>query len=179
MSGSSPESGEFAAKHRIGLGFAVTSVPLAKQAADHYREQARRYGHTPEPDDIIYRVGVHVAPTDDQAMEDLSAAMASTPRGSLTMANRALESAVAQSGYYGRDSASQRNRLMAGGLRDLVAEGRILLGSPDSVLRQIETIRRELGAGVLDLTVTHQMGKKTTRSIELIAEQVLPRIRSW
>jgi alkanesulfonate monooxygenase SsuD/methylene tetrahydromethanopterin reductase-like flavin-dependent oxidoreductase (luciferase family) len=32
MSGSSPESGEFAAKNRIGLGFAVTSLPLAVKA---------------------------------------------------------------------------------------------------------------------------------------------------
>src|SRR6516164_720931 len=31
MSGSSPEAGEFAAKNHIGIGFAFTSVPLAKE----------------------------------------------------------------------------------------------------------------------------------------------------
>jgi alkanesulfonate monooxygenase SsuD/methylene tetrahydromethanopterin reductase-like flavin-dependent oxidoreductase (luciferase family) len=179
MSGSSPESGEFAAKNCIGLGFAVTNVPLAKKAADFYREQARRYGYEPEPDDIIYRVGIHVAPTDDAAIDEFTHAMKATPRGSLTMANRAVESAVAATGYYGRDSDNQRKRLMPNALSERVDEGRILLGSPDTVLRQIETIRRELGAGVLDLTVTHQMGEKTTRSIELIAEKILPIIHAW
>ena len=179
MSGSSPESGEFAAKNRIGLGFAVTSVPVATEAADHYREQCRRFGHEPEPEDIIYRVGVHVAETDDAAIEDFTEAMQTGPKGSLTMANRALESAIAATGYYGRDAEAQRNRLMPVGLRERVEEGRILLGSPATVLRQIETIRRDLGAGVLDLTVTHQMGAKTNRSIELIAEKILPVIRSW
>lgn len=179
MSGSSPESGEFAARNRIGLGFAVTSVPQARIAADHYREQCGRFGYTPDPEDIIYRVGVHVGATDDEAIEDFTSAMKATPRGSLTMANRALESAVAATGYYGRDADSQRNRLMPGGLRERVDEGRLLLGSPDSVLKQIEAIRRDLGAGVVDLTVTHQMGPKTNRSIELIAEKILPKIRSW
>ncbi len=179
MSGSSPESGEFAAKNRIGLGFAVTSVPQAKIAADFYREQCRRFGYAPDPDDIIYRVGVHVAETDDEAVADFTEAMRASPRGSLTMANRALESAVAATGYYGRDADSQRNRLMPGGLQERVDEGRILLGGPASVLKQIETIRRDLGAGVVDLTVTHQMGEKTNRSIELIAEKILPTIRGW
>ena len=179
MSGSSPESGEFAAKNRIGLGFAVTNVPLASKAANHYREQARRVGYEPDPDDIIYRVGIHVAPTDDEAIQDFSKAMVETPRGNLTMANRAVESAVAATGYYGRDLDNQRKRIMPASLRERVDEGRILLGSPASVIKQIEVIKRALGAGVLDLTVTHQMGEKTNRSIELIAEKVLPVIRSW
>jgi alkanesulfonate monooxygenase SsuD/methylene tetrahydromethanopterin reductase-like flavin-dependent oxidoreductase (luciferase family) len=41
MSGSSPEAGEFAARNRIGIGFAFTTVPLAKAAAQHYRVCAR------------------------------------------------------------------------------------------------------------------------------------------
>jgi alkanesulfonate monooxygenase SsuD/methylene tetrahydromethanopterin reductase-like flavin-dependent oxidoreductase (luciferase family) len=68
---------------------------------------------------------------------------------------------------------------MPGGLRERIDEGRLLLGSPASVLKQIEAIRRDLGAGVIDLTVTHQMGEKTNRSIELIAEKILPTIRGW
>ena len=179
MSGSSPESGEFAAKHRVGLGFAVTNVPLAAAAAGHYREQARRFGWEPEPDDLIYRVGVHVGRTDDEAIEDYSHALRTGPPTSLTMANRGLESNIAATGYYGRDVDSQRNRLMPATLRDRVAEGRLLLGGPDTVVAQIEDMYRKLGAGVIDFTVTHQMGEKTTRSIELFAQKVLPRIRGW
>ncbi len=179
MSGSSPESGEFAAKHRIGLGFAVTNVPLAAKAAKHYREQAARYGWTPEPDDIIYRVGIHAGRTDEEAIEDFTRAAALGSTNSLTMANRALESNIAATGYYGRDVDNQRKRLMPSTLRERIDEGRLLLGSPDSIVKQIEVIQRDLGAGVLDLTVMHQMGAPTLRSIELTGEKILPRIRGW
>src|ERR687883_813165 len=37
MSGSSPESGELAARHRVRLGFAFTTVPLGRTAGAHYR----------------------------------------------------------------------------------------------------------------------------------------------
>jgi alkanesulfonate monooxygenase SsuD/methylene tetrahydromethanopterin reductase-like flavin-dependent oxidoreductase (luciferase family) len=41
MSGSSRESAEFAAHNRVSLGLAVTTLPLAAKAVQHYREQAR------------------------------------------------------------------------------------------------------------------------------------------
>src|SRR3954470_24378715 len=49
MSGSSPEMGEFAARNHLKLGFAVTTVPLASQAAKHYRQQAAEAGWEPTP----------------------------------------------------------------------------------------------------------------------------------
>lgn len=179
MSGSSPEAGEFAAKNKVGLGFAVTTVPLAAKAAAHYRTQATRFGWEPEPEDVIYRVAVHVGENDDQALEDFVEATKTGARVGLTMANRGLESAIAETGYYGRDADMQRQRLMPRSLQERIDQGQILLGGPDTVLKQIECIKRELGAGVLDLTVAHQMGAKTLRSIELLGEKVLPRIRHW
>jgi alkanesulfonate monooxygenase SsuD/methylene tetrahydromethanopterin reductase-like flavin-dependent oxidoreductase (luciferase family) len=179
MSGSSPESGEFAAKNRIGLGFAVTTVPLAKQALTYFRGQANEHGWQPEPEDVIYRLGVHCAETDDQALEDLTEATRDKPKTSLTMSNRALEGAIASTGYYGRDIESQRQRLMPADLKTRIENGQILLGSPDTIVKQIENIKRELDCGVLDFTVAHQMGAKTNRSIELLGEQVVPRIANW
>jgi alkanesulfonate monooxygenase SsuD/methylene tetrahydromethanopterin reductase-like flavin-dependent oxidoreductase (luciferase family) len=177
MSGSSPESGEFAARNRVGLGFAFTNVPQAKIAVAHYREQAARAGWTPEADDVIYRVLVHVADTDDQAMDDLANAMKGGPRTGLTMANRTLEGAVADAGYYGRDREAQRQRLMPRGLQESIDVGQMVLGSPDTVTRQVERIWREVGAGIIDFTVAHNMGDKTLHAIELIGTKVLPRMR--
>lgn len=179
MSGSSPESGEFAAKNRIGLGFAVTNVPLAKKALTWFRAQAREHGWQPEPEDVIYRLGVHCAATDEQALDDLTEATKGAPKTSLTMSNRALEGAIASTGYYGRDIESQRQRLMPADLKTRIENGQILLGSPDTIVRQIESIKRELDCGVLDFTVAHQMGAKTNRSIELLGEKVVPRIANW
>lgn len=177
MSGSSPEAGEFAARHRIGLGFAVTTLPLATKAADHYRAQARLAGWEPQPDDIIYRLGFHVAETDEQALAEFEEGTRGARPVGLTLSNRALEAEVANAGYYGRDEANQRGRLMPRSLAERIEQGQILLGSPETVLTQVKAIRDKLGAGILDLVAVAQMGGRTDRSIELFGTRVLPRMR--
>ena len=96
------------------------------------------------------RVLVHVADTDEQALDDMTNAMKSGPRTGLTMANRTLEGAVADAGYYGRDREEQRQRLMPRGLKESIDLGQVALGSPDTVARQIERIGR-----VRDPTIQH------------------------
>lgn len=179
MSGSSPESAEFAARNRISLGFAFTNVPQAKKASDYYVEQAKRFGWTPTQDDIVYRVVVHVADTDDEAMAQFTEASKDAPRTSLTMANRDLEASVATSGYYGRDAEAQRQRLMSKGLQERIDTGQVVIGSPDTVVKQIERIYRDLGAGIIDMTIVHDLGDTTLHAIDLLGEKVLPRIRKF
>jgi len=179
MSGSSPESGEFAARNRVGIGFAFTNLQNAKTAADFYRQKASEYGWTPEPDDVIYRIVVHVAETDEEALADLKQAMPGGRRpGGISMANRAVEGAVHDAGYYGKDVETQRGRLIVtGALQERIDTGQILIGSPETVVQQIRNLHEELGAGVLDLTLAVQLGDKTLKCIELLGERVLPAIR--
>jgi alkanesulfonate monooxygenase SsuD/methylene tetrahydromethanopterin reductase-like flavin-dependent oxidoreductase (luciferase family) len=174
MSGSSPESGEFAAKNHVGLGFAVTTIPLAKKAAAYYREQANLVGWLPTPDDIIYRCAIHVADTDEEAGADL----AGMPAGRrFSISNPALESAVAGTSYYGRDFEAQRGRVgRPGGIKDAVENGQILLGSPETVMKQIGRIREEIGAGILDLIFMAPTDDKARHAIELFGTRVLPRL---
>lgn len=174
MSGSSPEAGEFAAQNRIGLGFAFTTIQAAAKAAAYYRERAHEAGWAPTPDDIIYRVGFHVAETDEEAFADMSA---TGPRVALTTANAAINEAIAESSYYGRDQA-QVTRTATRQLRDRIEIGQVLVGSPDTVIDQIKRIRSEIGAGILDCPLAAQLGEKTLRSIKLFGTEVLPRIRS-
>jgi len=177
MSGSSPESAEFAARNRVSLGFAFTNVPQAKKSSDYYREQAGKFGWTPTEEDVIYRVVVHVADTDDLALEQFTDASKDAPRTSLTMANRDLEASVATSGYYGRDREAQRQRLMGGALKERIETGQVVLGSPETCVKQIERIHRDLGAGIIDMTLAHDLGDTTLHAIELLGTKVLPRIR--
>jgi len=177
MSGSSPESGEFAARHRLKLGFAVTTLPLASQAACYYREQASVYGWTPLPEDILYRLTVHVADSDEQAMEDLNATGAGAVRAGFALSNRVLDDTVANLGYYGRDVVNQRGRLQPHTLEDRIALGQLITGSPETVVRQIRSIRDELGCGVLDLIFQPVGDDKVRKAIELFGTQVLPQIR--
>jgi len=173
MSGSSPEAGEYAARNRIGLGFAFTTLPLAAKAVRHFRDEARQAGWEPAPDDVMYRIGFFVAATDEEAFAVMDA---QPPRVSLTDSNAAINAAMVETDYYGRDVA-QRTRTATRTLKDRIEQGQILVGSPDTVVRQIERIRDTLGAGILDCTLPVQLGERTLRSIELFGTRVLPRIR--
>lgn len=177
MSTASPEAGEFAARHRLGAGFAFTTLQTATTAAKYYREQCRKNGWEPKPEQIIYRLAMHVADTDEQAIEDMREAGGGLPAVGLTMRNKAVEAEAARAGYYGRDAETQRGRLQSRGeLMDRIDRGQLLVGTPETVLKQIRRVQDELGAGVLDLVVASQLGDKTMKSIELFGTKVLPRM---
>jgi alkanesulfonate monooxygenase SsuD/methylene tetrahydromethanopterin reductase-like flavin-dependent oxidoreductase (luciferase family) len=178
ISTASPESGEFAARHRLGAGFAFTTLQIATEAAKFYRERCQDYGWEPTPDQIIYRLATHVADTDEQAIEELTSAGGGTPAVGLSFRNRAVERAVAESGYYGRDIDTQRARLQSRGeVLSRIEKGQVLVGCPETVLKQVKRIRDAIGAGIIDVTVASQLGDKALRSIELFGTKVLPRMR--
>jgi len=196
ISASSPESGEYAARHRLGAAFAFTTLQIATEAAKYYRAQCQKEGWEPNPDQMIYRLAVHVADTDEQAIEDMvslgreASSSAGGPVSSVSrnsLFNRNVENAVATSGYFGRDIETQQARLRSRGDLDRIQsreeligrvdKGQLLVGSPVTVLNQIKRISAQLGVGVLDLVVPSQLGDKALRSIELFGTKVLPRIR--
>ncbi len=90
VSGSSRESGTFAARKRVGLGLAFTNLPLAAEAARHYRDEAAQLGWTPTAEQIIYQLPVVVADSDEQAFDYVRAAFAlGAVANDLVAANRA------------------------------------------------------------------------------------------
>jgi alkanesulfonate monooxygenase SsuD/methylene tetrahydromethanopterin reductase-like flavin-dependent oxidoreductase (luciferase family) len=178
MSISSPEMAELAARYRINAGFAVTSVPLAKASVELYRQAARREGYEVGPDQVLYRVPVHLATSDEEAFADLETTSVRRA-GTLSASNEVVDEAAARAGYYGRDEARQRGRVHAAGdLNERVAEGRILLGSPKLVLDQVRTIRDELGAGILEIVPASPTKDKAWRTLELFGTKVLPAMRA-
>lgn len=178
MSASSPEAGEFAARRRVSIGFAFTTLSLAAGAARHYRECARAGGWEPAPEDVLYRVAAHVAETDERAMEELRAAGADRPRPGFVASSRRVDDAVADSGYYGRDQAAQRGRVYAQGgpLAERIEQGQLIAGGPDTVLAQVRRIRDELGAGILEVVFTPLGRERTLHAIEVFGTRVLPRL---
>jgi alkanesulfonate monooxygenase SsuD/methylene tetrahydromethanopterin reductase-like flavin-dependent oxidoreductase (luciferase family) len=178
MSISSPEMAEFAAAHRISAGLAVTTVPRAKESLHVYREAAGRHGWEPEPDQVLYRAAVHVSDSDEEAWGDCAPfATPDRPVGALSMANPAIDEAVAGAGYYGRETAAQRARgAAAGDLQERLDTGQLLAGAPETVLRQVQAVASALGAGVLELAFIAPSPDKRQHSIELFGERVLPRM---
>jgi alkanesulfonate monooxygenase SsuD/methylene tetrahydromethanopterin reductase-like flavin-dependent oxidoreductase (luciferase family) len=175
MSGSSPESGEFAARNRLSLGLAFTTVPLAAKAVQQYREQAAIAGWEPTPDDILYRLSVHVADTDEKAFEDLQPTAG--PPQAYSTSNKALDEAAATAGYYGRDAVTQRARLHGHNLQERIDLGQMLAGGPETVLQQLRSVHTALGCGVVDLTFVPLTREKLLHAIELFGTRVLPCIR--
>jgi alkanesulfonate monooxygenase SsuD/methylene tetrahydromethanopterin reductase-like flavin-dependent oxidoreductase (luciferase family) len=176
ISGSSPESGEFAARNRLHLGFAFTTVPLAREAACYYRAKALEEGWEPTPEHVLYRLFVHVSDTTNQAMDDLLAAGAAQRRPGYAMSNQALNSAAASAGYYGRDAQTQQTRLQTLEFNDRVELGQLIVGDPDHVLDRIRWIQSELGAGILDISFSPVGRDKMFKALELFGTQVLPRM---
>jgi len=182
VSGSSRESGEFAAKKRVGLGLAFTNLPLAAEAARFYRERAAEEGWQPTPEQIVYQLPVHVAETDADAFEDVRPSIEhSLVSGGLVEANRLVSS----SGFFGeRDTklVKRFHNLTADEPRSVaeaIERGTILCGGPDTVARQVTRLRTEIGCGVLNL-IFDRGGPpvKKRRSIELFAKEVMPQVRA-
>ena len=68
---------------------------------------------------------------------------------------------------------------MGKGLQERIDTGQVVIGSPDTVVKQLERIHRDLGAGIVDMTLAHDLGDTTLHGIELLGEKVLPRIRQF
>src|ERR671926_1982856 len=81
ISGSSRESGELAARKRVGLGLAFTTRPLAAEAAAYFRECAAAEGWQPRPDQVVYQVPVYVSESDEQAYDEVRPCLEGTGRG--------------------------------------------------------------------------------------------------
>ncbi len=178
MSGSSPESAEFAARNRIGLGLAITTLPRARESAAHYREHAAALGWQPSPDQVLYRLTVHVAESDEEALADMEmAGLTKGGGGSFSTSNRAVDEAAARAGYYGRETRAQRGRLDHHGLSERVELGQLLLGGPETVLEQVRAVHKGLRPGILDLVFAPVGHQKTLRAIELFGTRVLPGMR--
>ena len=168
--GSSRESCEFAARHRLGLGVSYAPFDVVAKAARYYREQCAQYGWQPTPEQIIYRANILMAETDNEASELLEkqrgARRAFSPRARVRDALLQLDS---------RNIAGEARTPNVGG-----ALATNFVGGPDTVVEQVKRCRAEAGAGVLDLMFQIPASSDLSflmRSLELFGKKVLPHIR--
>ncbi|HUB97409.1 MAG TPA: LLM class flavin-dependent oxidoreductase [Stellaceae bacterium] len=182
VSGSSRESGTFAAKKRVGLGLAFTNLALAAEAARHYRAEAEAEGWTPAPEQIIYQLPVAVADTDAVAFDMVRPQF---EHGVVTGALVAANALVSGSGFFGTSDVKLKARFAdlaaddPRSVEEAVERGTMLVGGPDTVAKQVARLRREIGCGVLNL-IFERGGPPDAkrRSIELFAREVMPQVRA-
>ena len=115
----------------------------------------------------------------EQAFDDLKAAAGRRPLANISLMNKAVADAVAETSYFGaRQYGEHERRTTAYDLKERIELGQVIVGSPDTVLAQVKRIKEELDPGILDLTVMAQLGDRTLRSIELFGTKVLPRMHA-
>jgi alkanesulfonate monooxygenase SsuD/methylene tetrahydromethanopterin reductase-like flavin-dependent oxidoreductase (luciferase family) len=167
--GTSRESCEFAARHRLGCGVSYGSFASVAKATRYYREQCGRHGWTPAPEQIVYRANMLLAETDDEAQAMLERLPTQAPFSMRAGVRDAM--ALADS------------RNIAGEARSPIVVGALpttFVGGPDTVIEQVRRCRDEVGAGVIDISL-HPPGSSDLeplmRALELFGRKVLPRIR--
>jgi len=169
--GTSRESCEFAARHHLGLGVSFGPFDVMSTVTRYYREQCALYGWEPTPEQIIYRANILVADSDAAAQEGLR-----------------LREQQAESPFPMRPGVRDAlikldARNIAGAPRQAIREGGLpttFAGSPDTVIKQIQQCREEVGVGVLDLAFQQfstEEPQRIQRSLDLFGKEVLPHIR--
>ena len=182
ISGSSRDSGEWAAKNRVGLGLAFTNLPLAAEAARFYRERCAAYGWEPAPDQIVYQLPIFVGETDKDADE---AVRPSIERHGLGFAMVKANRLSAEAGFFGARDAKLTTRFRdlnqdaPKSLEGAIEMGTVICGGPKSVIAQVKRLRDEIGCGVLNL-IFDRAGpvEAKRRSLELFAKEVMPEVRA-
>src|SRR6185295_5636821 len=166
--GTSRESCEFAARHRLGCGVSYGPFEVMAKATRYYREQCARHGWEPKPEQILYLANMLVAETDEAAHALLRAQPGQAPftmRAGVRDAVMTLDSP---------NIAGEARAPVTGALPTT------FVGSPDTVVDQVRRCRAVVGAGVLDLSL-HPPGSgdldPLMRALELFGKKVLPRIR--
>jgi alkanesulfonate monooxygenase SsuD/methylene tetrahydromethanopterin reductase-like flavin-dependent oxidoreductase (luciferase family) len=168
--GTSAESCAFAARHRIGLGVSFAPFPVVAKSTRLYRETCAEYGWQPTPQQMLYRANILLTETDEEAEELLKR----PPQPPFPVRAGVREALL---------EADKRN--VAGEARPANVGGTLptsFYGSPDTIVRQIERCRTEVGVGVLDLMFQNPGSADPvgalTESLEVFGRKILPRIRA-
>jgi alkanesulfonate monooxygenase SsuD/methylene tetrahydromethanopterin reductase-like flavin-dependent oxidoreductase (luciferase family) len=166
--GSSQESCELAARHRLGLGLSYAPFPVIARAARYYREACERQGWQPGSEQVIYRANVLLAETDAKA--------------EAAREKMADQSPLPLPAALGEALSRLDSRNVAGEARTPNVGGRLpttFIGCPATVVDQVKRCREEAGVGVLDLffQTADPAPEALIDRLTMFGEQVLPHIR--
>lgn len=153
-----------------------------------YREQTRKYGYEAVPGQLGWAAPVYVAETEERAKEEARAGLETLfndyltlptemllPPGYTSMASMkkiaAMKKAIGRAGFGGP--------VVRQSLEKLMELGTVVVGTPKSVLAQIEQVREktDLGTFVSMLQFGTLSDELTRRNQELFAAEVMPHLK--
>ncbi len=148
---------------RLGDGWMTSPMPkveTVKRQAEHFRRVSTEHGR---PGQIAILREAWVAESRDAAREEYAPAVLATHRYYYR-----------HGGYY-QDLASEADLTF-----ERVADGRLILGSPDDCIRQIEEWHAATGAEWFLLRFSHPTGpanEKVLAALRLFGQKVIPHFR--
>jgi alkanesulfonate monooxygenase SsuD/methylene tetrahydromethanopterin reductase-like flavin-dependent oxidoreductase (luciferase family) len=185
VSGTTRRLVEWTARHGYTLCNLLGTYDDTASSFRLYRKTAVDAGHPePSPDNFAYLAFCHVAPTEEQARRAGEKLMWYLKQGRLRLG------AASPPGYSSTTAAVAALRGKLGEVRKysferLVDEGIMLVGTPDTVAKQIQRLYEATGVG--NLILMNQAGEMTSNEVRdslcLFAREVLPAVapigRSW
>jgi alkanesulfonate monooxygenase SsuD/methylene tetrahydromethanopterin reductase-like flavin-dependent oxidoreductase (luciferase family) len=187
MACNSAESLEFAARERLGVATSWSPTDQVAETFDYYRTYAREQcGWDPSPDHFAVSRDVYVAATMqealDEAAEDVEAGQDDDFGGGPNPAyKRRMEHDQYSTRSFAYKSSEHIGVFQVRGWRfeQLQLEGLAIVGDPAYVAGAILEQQRALGIG--HFFVRPMFGRlgpdRALRSVELYAQEVLPRLR--
>lgn len=177
----SRESLDMAARFRFNYQAINVPMPVLLRNIALFHELCEGYGYIPEPRQIVAVTNVHTAETDAQAREELEKHMLFTQQ-------RFFRFPFQESFPPGHVSLNSLRGMMAGGYRssdpskatwdELIADGSLIAGSPETVRGKLDELTDKLGAGRVIINTGFTMPEwLQTKAMTLLAEEVMPHFR--
>ena len=172
VAGNSPESAAFAARNRLTLGLAYTSVETTASLIEHYHACAAEAGWQPGPEHVLWRGFGHVADTDVAARSQVEACGFGSIAGIAAPPARQVPTTRAIMAEIMRHSGAPAGRPPG---PPPTATPPQLLGSPDTVRAQVAAYARA-GVGTIDACLISDALPlpAARRSLQLFGDEVLP-----
>lgn len=176
----------WAAERRYPLFQTNSPLEAVKRSTAKYYEFAREFGYEPDPSKMGWSVHVYVGKDDDSALEEfaphiehLHYTLRHRPKTAFVPPGYVPRQAVKEVlSRRSKDAQAGQQRLSAA---DLLERGEIIVGSPDTVVKQMRRVIDEAGLGLMAIQLqTATMGAEMTRaSSERFAEHVMPHLRDY
>jgi len=166
---------EGAAGHNIFVGLRGMDRPQVAQNLAVYRQARKDAGHTGDGD-VLLRIPIYVAETDQQAHAD---AEESTMRSYQRLAQNFAASAAGPGTTSDEERAERGTRLSSLTYQDLLRD-RLAYGSPESVVIRLKEIMAELGlSGVIaEMNVGGLIPRdRVMNSLRLFSKEVVTALR--
>jgi len=192
MAAATAESIEWCARKHIPIASSFAPTESMAENFTYYRDFAKKEcGWSPGPESIMFSRQLYVAPTDQQARDEISPYIKEffeeipvTRKYPEQIEKYRAASRTERSFAYkqGKSAGAQFLGETMGGkfnLDHIIDQGLCIIGDPDSVTQQIRSQQKALGAGTMMIyapfaTMPLDMA---TRSLELFAREVLPNLR--